>query len=176
MDDYWDLMPKYQGVNMDDLTFKRALFGVFPTFRESPLQPGFDRVLQHAVTTSDVISVWCPLSSQIGDASGIQSPLSFGGFGALMRHLRRLTNAVSEALDAEALDKESLGAIHAYNPGLSAAWMLQRAMSARPGQLPDKQLINRMLSGGPCSQTACHQLQGRRHACCLIKRKQMSVR
>ena len=42
---------------------------------------------------------------QIGDASGIQSPLSFGGFGALTRHLRRLTNAVSEALEADCLDK-----------------------------------------------------------------------
>ncbi len=35
---------------------------------------------------------------QVGDASGIQSPLSFGGFGALTRHLRRLTDAVSEAV------------------------------------------------------------------------------
>ena len=42
---------------------------------------------------------------QIGDASGIQSPLSFGGFGALTRHLQRLTDAVSEALEADCLDK-----------------------------------------------------------------------
>lgn len=46
MDDYWDLMPQYQGVDLEDLTLKRALFGVFPTFRDSPLQPGFARVLQ----------------------------------------------------------------------------------------------------------------------------------
>jgi flavin-dependent dehydrogenase len=48
-------------VSLDDITFKRVLFGFFPTYRQSPLQPAFDRVLQ------------------IGDASGIQSPLSFGG-------------------------------------------------------------------------------------------------
>ena len=45
---------------------------------------------------------------QIGDASGIQSPLSFGGFGALTRHLRRLTSAVTEALEADVLDKVCL--------------------------------------------------------------------
>ena len=49
--------------------------------RKSPLQPQFDRVLQ------------------IGDASGIQSPLSFGGFGALSRHLPRLKAAISDALN-----------------------------------------------------------------------------
>lgn len=29
---------------------------------------------------------------QIGDASGIQSPISFGGFGAITRHIGRLSN------------------------------------------------------------------------------------
>ena len=48
--------------------------------RDSPLRPPSDRVLQ------------------IGDASGVQSPLSFGGFGAMTRHLARLTTSVREAL------------------------------------------------------------------------------
>lgn len=30
-------------------------------------------------------------SLQFGDASGIQSPVSFGGFGSLTRHLKRLS-------------------------------------------------------------------------------------
>jgi hypothetical protein len=80
LDDYWRLMPDYQQVALEDLTIRRILFGTFPTFRSSPLQPGFDRVLQ------------------VGDASGIQSPLSFGGFGALTRHLPRLARAIPEAL------------------------------------------------------------------------------
>jgi len=37
---------------------QRILFGWFPTYRASPLRPAFARVLQ------------------VGDASGIQSPLS----------------------------------------------------------------------------------------------------
>lgn len=30
-------------------------------------------------------------SFQVGDASGIQSPVSFGGFGSMSRHLNRLS-------------------------------------------------------------------------------------
>jgi hypothetical protein len=43
----------------------------------SPLPAAFDRVLQ------------------VGDASGIQSPVSFGGFGSLTRHLGRLSNGTT---------------------------------------------------------------------------------
>ena len=60
-----------------------ALQGFFPTYRASPLEPQWARVLQ------------------IGDASGIQSPLSFGGFGALTRHLPRLTRALCDALKVQ---------------------------------------------------------------------------
>lgn len=129
MEDYWRLMPQYQGVRLEDLSFERILFGFFPTFKDTPLKPTFDRIIQ------------------IGDASGLQSPLSFGGFGALTRHLARLTNAFAEALDADALDAASLGLIHAYNPGLASSWMMQKAMSVRQGDSPDPQLINRMLAG-----------------------------
>jgi hypothetical protein len=80
LEDYWRLMPEYQGVALERLQPLRVLFGFFPTYRRSPLAPAWDRVLQ------------------VGDASGIQSPLSFGGFGALTRHLGRLHRAISEAL------------------------------------------------------------------------------
>lgn len=138
-DDYWRLMPAYQGLDgLEGLSFRRLLFGFFPTFRDSPLKPGFDRVLQ------------------IGDASGIQSPLSFGGFGALTRHLGRLTGALHDALSADALSRPELGLINAYNPGLSSAWMLQRAMTGSrtpDGRGPPPDLINRMLAGNFSAMT-----------------------
>lgn len=170
-------MPEYQGLEggLERLEFLRLLFGVFPTFRESPLQPGFDRWVRlhgvHAVCVGGVggwqqyccmcglahdLSTGCvtptllhalsyppcpspllrvthshpPLSPrcrvlQIGDASGIQSPLSFGGFGALTRHLARLAIALTDALSTDALSARDLGLINSYNPGLSSAWMLQ---------------------------------------------------
>ena len=33
LEDYWRLMPEYQGVKLDDLEVQRILFGFFPTFR-----------------------------------------------------------------------------------------------------------------------------------------------
>ena len=101
LEDYWERMPAYQNVDLEDLDVERVLFGWFPTYRASPLQPGFDRVLQ------------------VGDASGIQSPLSFGGFGALTRHLDRLSAGIEEALQELALIRafQASGGAVAYLPG-----------------------------------------------------------
>jgi hypothetical protein len=131
MDDYWDLLPIYQPSIQNpetDLDVKRVLFAFFPTYRDSPLQPGWDRILA------------------VGDASGIQSPLSFGGFGALTRHLGRISNAVCDALEHDCLSKEELGRINPYTPNLSAAWMFQKAMSVRLGQDVDPKFVNRLLA------------------------------
>nr|QTZ19486.1 lycopene [Bixa orellana] len=46
LEDYWDLMPKYQGVSFDDLKIQRVIYGFFPTYRDSPLPAAFNRVLQ----------------------------------------------------------------------------------------------------------------------------------
>ena len=115
IDDYWELLPRYQGVGVEDLQFIRVLYGMFPTYRASPLQSTFPRILQ------------------VGDASGIQSPLSFGGFGSLTRHLQRITSSLQEALDGDLLTAADLACINAYQPNLSACWMFQRAMSVPVG-------------------------------------------
>eukprot|EP00957_Ditylum_brightwellii_P119319 9102820-Ditylum_brightwellii.AAC.1 len=131
MDDYWKLLPYYQPSIKDpenDLDVKRVLFAFFPTYRDSPLQPMWSRVLA------------------VGDASGIQSPLSFGGFGALTRHLGRLSDGISEALEADCLHKDDLAEINAYTPNLSAAWMFQKAMSVRMGQTVDLKFMNCLLA------------------------------
>lgn len=131
MEDYWKLLPIYQPSIKNpetDLDIKRILFAYFPTFRDSPLQPEFSRVMA------------------VGDASGIQSPLSFGGFGALTRHLERVGGAISDALKMDCLHKDDLGEINAYQPNLSAAWMFQKAMSVKQGQKPDPKFVNRLLA------------------------------
>jgi hypothetical protein len=131
MEDYWKMLPTYQpSINNPetDLDVKRVLFAYFPTYTDSPLKPQFSRILS------------------IGDASGIQSPLSFGGFGALTRHLDRIVTAVDEALDQGLLRKEYLGEINAYAPNLSAAWMFQKAMSVKMGQQVDETFVNRLLA------------------------------
>lgn len=131
MEDYWNLLPMYQPSIKDpetDLDVKRVLFAYFPTYQDSPLPPQFSRLLA------------------TGDASGIQSPLSFGGFGALTRHLERITDALDQALTDNLLHKDDLGKINAYTPNLSAAWMFQKAMSVRVGQNVDNKFVNRLLA------------------------------
>ncbi|GAB4859311.1 hypothetical protein Ancab_010773 [Ancistrocladus abbreviatus] len=110
---YWDVMPGYQGVSFDDLEILRVVFGIFPTYCDSPLPAAFDRILQ------------------FGDASGMQSPVSFGGFGSLTRHLERLSTGIYEAVSGNFLDSCNLSLLNPYMPNLSASWLFQRAMSAK---------------------------------------------
>ena len=116
LDDYWELMPRYQGLgSIDDVELLRVLFGYFPTYRDSPLPAQWDRI------------------TQIGDASGMQSPLSFGGLAALLRHIPRLTDGMEDALLNDLLDRECLAALNQYQPALSASWLFQKCMSVAPG-------------------------------------------
>ena len=116
LEEYYKRLPAYQGIeSTDELTVVRTMFAFFPAWRDSPLPPIADRVLQ------------------VGDASGVQSPLSFGGFGALCRHLRRLRDACDDALACDALLAEDLAEINAYLPGLSAQWAFYSAMKMAPG-------------------------------------------
>ncbi|PIN18708.1 Lycopene beta-cyclase [Handroanthus impetiginosus] len=127
LEDYWELMPKYQGVSLDDLKVLRVIYGIFPTYRDSPLAAAFDRVLQ------------------FGDASGIQSPVSFGGFGSLTRHLGRLSDGIHEAISSNFLDAQSLSLLNPYMPNLSASWLFQRAMSAKKQSDVSPTFINELL-------------------------------
>lgn len=126
--DYFRLLPTYQQVELDQLQFKRALFGFFPCYRQSPLKPTWDRILA------------------VGDSSASQSPLSFGGFGAMVRHLHRLTAGIQEALQTEALERRSLALLQPYQPNLSVTWLFQKAMSVGMDQkLPPNQ-VNDLLT------------------------------
>ncbi|KAL8464755.1 hypothetical protein ACS0TY_034313 [Phlomoides rotata] len=127
LEDFWDLMPQYQGVSLADLEILRVIYGIFPTYRDSPLPASFDRVLQ------------------FGDASGIQSPVSFGGFGSLTRHLGRLSSGILEAINNDFLDSHSLSLLNPYMPNLSASWLFQRAMSAKKQSNISPSFINELL-------------------------------
>ncbi|KAG2583942.1 hypothetical protein PVAP13_6KG253300 [Panicum virgatum] len=124
---FWNLMPAYQDVVLENLDIKRVIFGIFPTYRDSPLPAAFDRILQ------------------VGDASGIQSPVSLLGFGSLTRHLGRLSNGIYEAVEGDFLDAHSLRLLNPYMPNLSASWLFQRAMSVRPHVDVSPTFINELL-------------------------------
>ncbi|MGA1264918.1 MAG: FAD-dependent oxidoreductase [Prochlorothrix sp.] len=127
-EDYFRLLPQYQGVNLDQLQIQRALFGILPSYRHSPLQLPWDRLLA------------------IGDSSGNQSPLSFGGFGALLRHLERLDQGIDDALSQDCLSRSELALLQPYQPSLSVTWLFQRSMSVGVHQNLAPDQINRVLA------------------------------
>jgi flavin-dependent dehydrogenase len=128
LDDYWKLLPRYQGKRIDELEFLRVLYGCFPTYRASPLRPTFNRILQ------------------VGDASGVQSPLSFGGFGSMTRHLGRLVGGIKEAIDDNLTSSDDLCLLNPYQPNLASCWFFQRTMSVPIGGQPHPDLIVSTLS------------------------------
>ncbi|WP_373536196.1 FAD-dependent oxidoreductase [Microcoleus sp.] len=127
-EEYLRLLPQYQNVKLEQLKFQRALYGFFPCYRQSPLKMPWNRILP------------------VGDSSGSQSPLSFGGFGAMVRHLKRLTLGIDEALTSESLDKKSLALLQPYQPNLSVTWLFQRSMSAAMNQKIEPNQINQLLA------------------------------
>jgi len=129
MDEYFRLLPEYQQVELSQLDFKRVLFGFFPAYKNSPLRVRWSRILP------------------IGDSSGIQSPVSFGGFGAMIRHLSRLTQGVTEALNADTLSRQDLALLQPYQPNISVTWLFQRTMSVGVDQQLSPNQINELLSG-----------------------------
>ncbi|EDX83908.1 FAD dependent oxidoreductase domain protein [Synechococcus sp. PCC 7335] len=127
-EDYFELLPQYQDISLEQLDFVRALFGFFPCYKDSPLQYKWNRTLP------------------VGDSSGSQSPLSFGGFGAMVRHLERLAIGIDDALQANLLEAKALGKLQPYQPNLSATWLFQKSMSVGVDQTLPPNKINQVLS------------------------------
>jgi lycopene cyclase CruP len=127
-DEYFRLLPDYQQISLEQLQFKRALFGFFPCYRNSPLKTPWDRILP------------------VGDSSANQSPLSFGGFGSMIRHLNRLTIGIEEALKTDCLSHTALSLLQPYQPSLSVTWLFQRSMSVGMNQTVNPDQINQLLA------------------------------
>lgn len=128
-EEYLRLLPEYQGVELSQLDFKRVLFGFFPAYRDSPIRLPWSRILP------------------VGDSSGGQSPVSFGGFGSMVRHLKRLTEGIHEALEYDALTQKALIQLQPYQPNIAVTWLFQRAMSVGIDQQLSPNQINQLLTG-----------------------------
>ena len=129
MEEYLRLLPQYQNVELSQLKFERFLFGFFPSYRQSPLRMPWHRILP------------------LGDSSGSQSPVSFGGFGAMVRHLKRLTLGIEEALKVDALNSRDLSLLQPYQPNISVTWLFQRTMSVGINQKASANQINDLMNG-----------------------------
>lgn len=129
MAEYLRLLPEYQQIDLESIDFQRFLFGFFPAYRQSPIKMTWDRILA------------------VGDSSGSQSPVSFGGFGAMMRHLIRLTNAIDSALEYDSLTAKDLSFIQPYQPNISVTWLFQKTMSVGIDTQANPNQINNLMSG-----------------------------
>jgi lycopene cyclase CruP len=128
-DEYLRLLPEYQGVELSQLDFQRVLFGFFPAYRDSPIRLPWSRILP------------------VGDSAGGQSPVSFGGFGSMVRHLKRLTEGTHEALQCDSLSRNALAQLQPYQPNIAVTWLFQRAMSVGIDQKLSPNQINQLLTG-----------------------------
>jgi lycopene cyclase CruP len=129
MDEYLRLLPEYQGVELEKLDFKRFLFGFFPAYKASPITLPFGRILP------------------VGDSAGGQSPVSFGGFGAMIRHLKRLTQGINEVLTVDTLNQQDLALLQPYQPNISVTWLFQQTMSVEVDKEVNPEQINHLMSG-----------------------------
>lgn len=129
MSEYLRLLPEYQGVELEKLEFKRFLFGFFPAYKDSPIKLPFNRILP------------------VGDSAGGQSPVSFGGFGAMVRHLKRLTQGIDEALTLDKLNNQDLALLQPYQPNISVTWLFQQTMSVEIGKEVNPEQINNLMDG-----------------------------
>ena len=129
MEEYLRLLPTYQNCELEQLKFERFLWGFFPAYQNSPLKIPYARLLA------------------IGDSSGGQSPVSFGGFGAMVRHLKRLTEGIDEALKSDSLNPKELALLQPYQPNISVTWLFQKTMSVGMNQTYKPNQINDLMSG-----------------------------
>jgi lycopene cyclase CruA len=72
----------------------------------------------------------------IGETAGLSSPLTFGGFGTHVRHLRRLTHLTDLALEADMLDAVALSEINASEPRVAQMAGLAEFMRPTPKGAP----------------------------------------
>jgi lycopene cyclase CruP len=128
LEHYLEQLPIYQQTDLASIAFQRVLMGFFPAYQNSPLQTPWPRILQ------------------VGDSSGMQSPLSFGGFGAVVRHLARLTEGIDTCLTHDFLAVGDLRSLQPYQPNLSVTWLFQKSMSVGVEQKIPADRINRLLS------------------------------
>jgi lycopene cyclase CruP len=128
LEHYLEQLPEYQQTDLTEIKFQRMLMGFFPAYQQSPLQTPWSRILQ------------------VGDSSGMQSPLSFGGFGAVVRHLVRLTEGLDICLTHNFLAVGDLRSLQPYQPNLSVTWLFQKSMSVGVDQTVEADRINQLLS------------------------------
>ncbi|MBC8043452.1 MAG: hypothetical protein IAF08_08400 [Rhizobacter sp.] len=110
---YFEKLPSYKPLGAD-FKIHKPVFGIIPAYHHA----GFGKARE---TASDRIILF-------GDAASLSSPLTFCGFGSMVRNLERTTAKLADALDKNTLSKPALSAISAFEPNVSIMSNLMKYM------------------------------------------------
>lgn len=122
---FFATLPRYK---RGDATMIKPTYGFIPAYsRLRPMPAARDRVLL------------------VGDAAGRHSPLTFCGFGSMIRSFLPVADALRERLADDRLDARALASVWREPPGLAVMGGLTLMMV--PGRRPsgDPQAVNRLL-------------------------------
>jgi lycopene cyclase CruP len=64
----------------------------------------------------------------------------------MVRHLQRLTQGISEALNSDQLERSNLALLQPYQPNIAVTWLFQKTMSVGLNQKVNPQQINDLMS------------------------------
>jgi lycopene cyclase CruA len=110
---YFEKLPTYKPLGKD-FKIHKPVFGIIPAYHHN----GFGN---SRVTADDRIVLF-------GDAASLSSPLTFCGFGSMVRNLERTTTALAKALERNALSRTELEHINAFEPNVAIMSNLMKFM------------------------------------------------
>ena len=110
---YFRTLPEYKKPG-PDFVIHRPVYGIIPAF----CHDGFNRTREIA---DDRIILF-------GDAASLGSPLTFCGFGSMVRNLHHLTADLDRALSENNMSKKHLEQINAYEPNVASMANLMKFM------------------------------------------------
>jgi lycopene cyclase CruA len=141
-EDFFTILPEYRRCHLDQLEWKKATFGYIPGRFGGRASPPTSTALDRVLT--------------IGDSAAMQSPLSFTGFGSLVRNVPRLADLLDTALRHNLLTAPDLQRVRAYQNNSAVTWLFSRGMMVPTGASLPPARINAMLNsffGILCTET-----------------------
>ena len=112
-DTYFKKLPEYKKIGKE-FVVHRPVYGIIPAYFHN----GFNRTREIA---DDRIILF-------GDAASLASPLTFCGFGSMVRNLPHLTADLDHAITENNLSKKHLEKISAYEPNVASMANLMKYM------------------------------------------------
>lgn len=110
---YFQKLPGYKKPG-PDFKIHKPVFGIIPAYHHD----GFGKTRE---TCDDRIILF-------GDAASLSSPLTFCGFGSMVRNLEKTATKLSDAIDRNTLTKKDLEVISAYEPNVAIMSNLMKFM------------------------------------------------